>query len=107
MGRVDFDPERAFETVRPFMVARAETIGAESAAHAQAIAPRKTGTLARSIGWVALAGSKTLVAVRFGTDLLYGRFQEIGTWKMPPRSFLRRTAMDLLDRYKQIARRGE
>lgn len=99
MTAADFDKALCLGRFEVVLGARLDAMGRTSVAHAARICPRKTGRLARSIRFTRVAGALTL---KFGTDLLYGRFQEIGTWKTPPRSFLRRTAMELASQYEQI-----
>lgn len=100
MGSVDFDPHAARAIVRRLMLARLDEIGRRIVRHARRIVAKRTGRLAASITYVIDEEAMTL---RFGTDLLYGRFVELGTYRMGPRSFIRRTAVELADEILRIA----
>lgn len=103
MASVDLDIPRAREGLRKMMLGRLDAMGRASVARARAIAPRKTGRLANSLYYTVNASE---LFVRFGTDLLYGRLKEIGTRKMPPESYIRRTMLELRNDYVRIAERG-
>lgn len=77
-----------------------ELIGQSAAGHASDLAPRDTGTLARSISHN--VGNDY---VDIGSNLPYAPINELGgiTKKYPARPYLRPAVLDNKNEYKQIA----
>ena len=81
-------------------VARAlEIIGGKCEGYAKGLAPVDTGNLRNSISHSVVEAER---AVYVGTNVEYAPYQEYGTVKMASHPFLRPSAENHADEYKQI-----
>ena len=79
-----------------------EAIGLSAQRHAASICPVDTGNLRNSIKYKPEPSEN---AVYFGTKVEYGKYVELGTYKMKARPFIKPAATDHTVEYKEIAKK--
>jgi HK97 gp10 family phage protein len=65
-----------------------------------------SGKLRQSIVLIPARAESRVIRARVGTPLLYAKFLEVGTRKMLPRPFLRRTLRESLPELRRIFSEG-
>jgi len=74
-----------------------EAVGLQAESHAKVYCPVDTGRLRASI-----THESTAEGCIIGTNVYYGKYQELGTYKMKPQAFLRPAIVNHLAEYKAI-----
>src|SRR5574343_253090 len=98
-----FDPLRIRDAVRARLAERLEALGPVLVAAIRRRSPDRTGTLDDSYTFTVDTDTLTL---HVGTELLYGRFVEIGTSRRAPFAPIRRTLAEDVETILATLRSG-